>query len=140
MSPVKDKLASVKSKYYRIAKQLGTPSKFDRFALIPQHDGGPHAECESEELIFVYTERGKRYGERRTTDPDELLYWFVSDLTWVMACDYEITHRIENEDSRRVLFAKHLELLASIDPAWAERKKIEYDTILLEHPYNDKFD
>jgi hypothetical protein len=83
------------------------------------------------------TERGQELNRRITSDPDELLYWLVSDLTWAMASDYELAHRVTNQDFRRLLFKKHLELLAAINNGWSQRKQVEYDRVLVEHPFCD---
>ncbi len=130
-------LKSLKVRYEAIGKRLLAPVQYLRWAETPQHDGSPHIEYEGDQFIYVVTERGRRFGEKRTTDPDELLYWLVSDVTWAMASDFEKTHRHETEDSRRQLFAKHLELLESVDSEWAHRKRAEYADILRQYPYQD---
>jgi hypothetical protein len=127
----------LRRQYQAIAKRLCAPREYVMFAETPQHDGSPHVEHEGDELIYVVTERGARFEERRTRDPDELLFWLVSDLTRQMALDFELAHRVESEDSRRQWFAKHLELLTAVKPEWASRKKREYDELLVEHPYDD---
>jgi hypothetical protein len=133
---IKAKIQQIKSGYYKIAEHLSAPKKHVLFAETPQHDGSAHVEYEGNELLYVITERGSRFEERRTRDPKELLYWLVSDLTWNMAVDYELNHRIENEDCRRQIFSKNSEYLNSINVDWAARKKSEYDTILTDHPFN----
>ncbi len=54
-----------------------------------------------------------------------------------MALEYELAHRIESEDFRRQYFRKDIELLESVDPKWAERRRQEYERILAKHPYDD---
>ncbi len=66
-----------------------------------------------------------------------LNYWLVSELTFEMALDYELAHRRENVDSRRLLFEKHLELLARANPEWSLAKRTEYDAVLALHPFQD---
>jgi Immunity protein 63 len=72
-----------------------------------------------------------------TEDPEELLYWLVSDLAWDMASEHELAHRRAGEDSRRQLFDKHVELLALANATWSRRKRAEYDELLLSHPFSD---
>jgi len=86
---------------------------------------------------YIVTERGFELHKKTTTDPNELLRWLVIDLTRAEAQDYELRHRNNNEDSRRQLFAKHIELLRSIDLAWAEKQKKYYNEILAKYPFND---
>lgn len=135
---MKDIINSVKSNYYRIAKELSAPKRFIQFAKTPRHDGSPHIEYEGDEFLYVFTERGYRYKEERTKDSNELLYWLVSDLTWGMAMEYELKHRIESENFRKQMFAKHIELLMSVNQDWGKRKKEEYDKLLIESPYEEK--
>ena len=129
---------SVKSQYYKIARKLSAPKEYIQFAQTPRHDGSPHIEYEGTDLLYVFTERGERIKEKRTKDPNELLYWLIDDLTWSMAIAYELAHRIESEDSRKQYFAKHIDLLSSINPEWGKMKNEEYSKILLDNPYNDK--
>lgn len=107
------------------------------FATTAQHDGSPHIERNENTFFYVVTERGQEFERRTTSDPDELLYWLVSDLTWAMASEYELQHRFAEQDFRRLLFKKHLELLSRVSSQWSERKRVEYDKVLDEHPFCD---
>ena len=130
-------ISAIKSRYYSMAKQLQAPPAHIRFATTPQHDGSPHVERGGDLFCYVVTERGQELKRRRTADSDELLYWLLSDLTWAMAIDYELRHRVTKHDVRRLLFKKHLELLAQLNSEWSHRKKAEYDQVLATHPYWD---
>ena len=130
-------LESLRSRYHRIARRLAAPAIHVRFSVAPRHDGGPHVEREGDRYAWVVTERGSELERRTTADPEDLLYWMVSDLTRAMASDFEVAHREVGRDFRRLLFGKHLELLASVGPAWAERKRAEYERVLAEHPFVD---
>src|SRR5262245_42640298 len=130
--------SDIKSRYYAIARQLNAPAAYVHFATTPQHDGSPHVELEGDTFYYVVTERGQEYERRRTPDPEELLYWLVSDLTWAMASEDELRRRIPAQDFRRLLFKKHLELLADINNEWSQHKKAEYDRVLAEHPFEDR--
>ena len=102
----------------------------------PRGDGSPYIEVESA-YNYVTEERGVETERRATIDLDELLYWIMSDLTFWMAWDYELKNRREGESSRRQAFAKDIELLEMLSPAWAERRHTEYSEILRQHPFND---
>ena len=131
-------LSTIKAKYYELAKEIFAPKALICFAMTEQHDGSAHCETDGDEYLYVVTERGQTYETRRTWDPDELLYWLVSDLTFSMSCDFELKHRRPGEDSRRQLFAKNIGYMETISSAWAKRKKAELDAVLVEHPYNDE--
>jgi hypothetical protein len=107
------------------------------FATQPHYGGGSHVERVGDAYAYVVSERGTEFERRVTRDPDELLYWLVAELTFEMAMEYELAHRRENVDSRRLLFEKHLELLEQANPAWSAAKRSEYDAVLRLHPFED---
>lgn len=103
----------------------------------PTHCGAPHVEIIGEEYHFVVTERGSEFERRRTKEPDELLYWFVSGDVSQLAQDWELERRVEGKDSRRLWFAKEVEMLRTLRPDWARRKELYQNSVLKEHPFND---
>ena len=130
-------LEAVRAKFDALVRPFEVHPGYKRFATAPTHDGGPHVEHRGQTYAYVVTERGTEYERRETRDPDELLYWLVSDTTWEAASQFELAHRVAGRDSRRLLFAKHVELLESIRAEWGSRKRQEYESVLKEHPYND---
>jgi len=62
----------------------------------------------------------------------------ISDLTFWMAVDFELKHRIEGRDFRRLMFAKQLELLQKAHLNWAEKRRKKIEAILTENPFMDK--
>ena len=129
---------AIESRYDAMARQLSAPTALVHFATAPQHDGSAHVEQDGDTFCYVVTERGQELERRRTTDVEELLFWLASDLTWAMAIDYEISHRIPGQDFRRLLFQKHLELLAELSPKWSQSKGAEYERVLADHPFCDE--
>ena len=103
----------------------------------PTHDGSPHVEVIGDEYHYVVTERGSEFERKRTKDIDELLFWLVSGDVFELACDWELEHRIEHQDSRRLMFAKEIEYLEKINSNWASKQKLNHENILKENPYND---
>jgi hypothetical protein len=131
-------LSTLKSRYYGIARKLGAAKRHVVFLTQPSMDGGPHVERIGDAYAYIVTERGSELDRRVTRDPDELLYWLVSTLTREMASEYELSHRNDQVDSRRLLFDKHIELLEQANPQWAARKRLEYDVVLESHPFRDR--
>jgi hypothetical protein len=127
-------LTQLQKKYRDIAASLGRESTMP---TAPQHDGSPHAEHKNGTYFFVVTERGAEYERRQTTDPDELLSWFVGGLTGELAREWELKNRVRSQDSRRLWFKKHVELLRAINDAWAEAQEREYRDVLTSHPFDD---
>ena len=128
-------LAEIEAEVLRLAGGIDAPSR-----LLPtfgtSRDGGhPHIEVggiHGLQLSWVVRERGEEWERRTTLDLDELLYWTFEAVTFSMASDWEVKHRVDGQDSRRLLFSHQLELLDRLDSAWGERRKRELGPLLRE--------
>jgi hypothetical protein len=126
---IKETIKSIEKEYLEIAKRICAPAEYVRFTCIPRHDGGAHIEYEGNELLYINTERGEKIQVRRTLAPEELLFWLIDDLTYMMACDY--SENFPDRDTRKIMFLRHVELLLSINHLWAKDKKAKYEKIML---------
>lgn len=138
MPTVSETLEAVRVEFDALVQGFDVHEGYKRFATSRTDDGGPHVELHDGIFAYVVTERGSEYERRETKDPDELLYWLVSDTTREAAQLYELKHRLRGRDCRRLLFSKHIEILQGIRSVWAERKRAEYEEVLLRQPYNDR--
>lgn len=86
---------------------------------------------------FVFTERGKISLHKITDDLFEISYWIYADQIFKMSLKYATKHRKNNQDFRRVLFAREIELLSEIGENYKKRGEIAIDEILKIAPYND---
>lgn len=98
----------------------------------------PHIESDACGYHYVVVERGKELRRDTTHEFDMLLYHVFETVTFSLACDYELAHRIAGEDFRRLLFSQQIKLLSSLSSTWAERKSLKYDRILQQSPFNDQ--
>ena len=117
-----------------LAMRLGKPDF--QLKSKPMHDGSAHVEV-NDAYYLIATERGHEVDRRRTNDVDELLYWVMEGLPSSMSWNYELAHRREGEDARRQAFAEQVELLGTLSPDWAARKRREQADILQRHPFRD---
>lgn len=131
-------LESVHAKFNALVKDFDVHPAYKQFHTSPPNDGGAHVEHFAAMYAYVVTERGNEYVRRETDDPDELLYWLVSDVACEVAQQYELRRRVPGCDSRRLWFAKHVELLSNVCPNWGSRKRAEYDGVLATYPFNDR--
>ncbi|PKN26495.1 MAG: hypothetical protein CVU65_05450 [Deltaproteobacteria bacterium HGW-Deltaproteobacteria-22] len=99
--------------------------------------GYPHIEIDHSGYHYVVVERGNELERRTTRDPHELLFWVFDSATSSMAGDFELEHRVEGQDSRRISFEKKLELLGQLDSAWQARAAEEQKAILERYPFDD---
>lgn len=132
------RIDALKDRFLELARAIDVPRSFVSFNEHATHDGSVHVELAGSHLYYVVTERGIEFERRHTEDPDTLLYWLVRDLTFQAACDWELKHRRENEDFRRQLFAKQLELLGSVKEEWRATREAEIRLTLAEHPFRDE--
>jgi hypothetical protein len=100
------------------------------------HDNAPYyVEIDSRGLHLVSIDRGFEVQRETTSDPGELLYWILRNETKTLASRFELDHRIEGQDCRRIAFKKQEELLGELKPAWGERCKREHEEILKARPF-----
>jgi hypothetical protein len=100
----------------------------------------PHIEVDQLGYHYVVVERGQELSRQTTHDVDELLYWIFDSVTFKLACDYELSHRIAKQDFRRILFSKQIKLLHRLSPYWAQQEQRKHHSILLNYPYDDNLD
>ena len=98
----------------------------------------PHIEVDSRGYHLVVIERGQELERFTTHELDDLLYHIFQSVTFSLAMDYELAHRIETQDCRRIGFQKQVELLAQLSQRWADREAAEHKRILQEHPFDDQ--
>jgi hypothetical protein len=130
----------IKLKLNAMIKVINPPQDY-----LPTHNwsegsGRPHIEVHSNGYHFIVTERGNEFQRKVTQDLDELLYWAVSCVTHPMASQYELKHRIPNQDFRKLMFQKDIELLTEVKVEFAIKRQSEIEQTLEKHPYNDLTD
>lgn len=125
-------LPEIKADIERLAARIGAPARNLPTYGRTEDFARPHIEVDGRGYHFVVVERGQEIERRTTNDFDELLYNVFGSATFSIASDYELENRIENQDSRRILFSRQVELLAALSPAWGEREAQRHERIL-EH-------
>jgi hypothetical protein len=129
-------LESIRARVNALARSIGAPARYLPTYGVSEDGARPHIEA-GQVYSYVVVERGRELRRERTADLDELLYWAFASVTFAMAGDHELRHRRRGEDSRRQLFAKHIELLDRLSPAWGARQAEEYLRILSRYPFVD---
>ena len=121
-----------------LASRINAPIHLLPTFSNPIGDATPNIEIDnSGRYHFVISERGTEYERKITSDLNDLMYWIFSGVTFSMACDYELKNRIEDKDSRRIMFAKQEELLGLLNKDWEERERNEHKSILINNPFDD---
>lgn len=128
----------------QIEEQVNTlAAKIDApFDLLPTYGytrdfAWPHIEVNHNGMHYVIVERGKEIERITTQDIDELLFRIFSVVTFTIAGKYELQHRVNTQDSRRILFTRQEELLGMLKPAWQQREQAAHTAILQRYPFDD---
>lgn len=121
-------LTELKSEVNRLAVKIGAPDD-----LLPTYgysmDGArPHIEVDSQGYYYIVAERGQEISRVTTAGLDEVLYQVSKNVTFSLACNYELKHRVEHQ----------IALLSSHSSRWGELETQEHERILQIHPYQDK--
>jgi hypothetical protein len=137
MSVARVSIGAIGARFRRLVRAFDVHPAFKRFSTSPSWFGDPYVEQNGDTYAYLVSERGTEYERRETNDPDELLYWLVSHTTAEAAQQFELAHRVPGKDSRRIWFAKHVELMENIRSDWGSRTREEYENVLKEAPYDD---
>jgi L-fucose isomerase-like protein len=86
---------------------------------------------------WVFVERGIETMHRVTYDKDELLYWIFEGITFGIATEFEVSHRIKGQDFRRLLFRYQLDLLSKLSEDWEARAERHQQEVLRDNPFCD---
>lgn len=89
------------------------------------------------EYHYVIMERGKEIIHYKSENMNEVLYPVFKNIIVSMAQEYELKHRNEKEDFRRLLWRRQLELLMKVDTEFVTRRKKEIEEILKKYPFID---
>jgi hypothetical protein len=133
-------LIEIQNEVSQLAAQIGASAK-----ILPTYgkteDGArPHIEVDSRGYHYVVVERGEELQRITTQDFDQLLYHIFENITFNLACDYELANRTENQDCRRLNFRHQIEILSKISSAWTKRESKRHEEILRHHPFDDNSD
>ena len=125
-------LGALEAVVQALGNQLGAPAE-----LLPTFGHNrdfayPEVRVSTAGYHWVIVERGREEENLVFQQVEELLFIVFSSVTFSMASTYEVHHRIEGQDSRILLFAKQVELLAQLDASWAARRRAEADWYLTD--------
>jgi hypothetical protein len=130
-------LNKIKSEIDRLAARIGASDD-----ILPTYghsvDGArPHIEVDGRGYHYVVVERGEELSRITTDDLDKLLYHVFASVTFELACQYELKHRVKHQDFRRIMFRRQVELLSRLSPKWGEIESQDHERILQKYPYED---
>ncbi len=131
-------LSEIKSRIDALAEQLGAPPHLLPTYGYSEESARPEIQLDASGYHFVVSERGNETERHTSFDLDEILYDVFDGVTFDMACTYELNHRDEGQDFRRILFAYQEDLLTQLSPVWGERKNQDHAQVLEKYPFDDQ--
>ncbi|MGZ9810441.1 hypothetical protein ACXN5S_08250 [Pseudoroseicyclus sp. H15] len=116
--------------------RLGQPCPDFTFPETSPGDGAAHVEGEGPLFDWVIAEPGNEM-ERREVDGEELLYLWLSAVTWEMATKAEALAR-RGAYSRAVWMEAHVRLMAMLRAEWGIRAAGHYADIIKTAPLTEQ--
>ena len=127
----------IKAEVDRLAKIIGAMQEVLPAYGFSAQDGRPHIDIDSQGYCYLVLDKGVVCDCLITNDIQELLYKIFANVTFELSSKYELSHRVKNQDFRRIMFKNQVELLSRLSPKWAERELQEHAEILKRHPFDD---
>lgn len=125
-------LDEVKDAVNQLAPIIQPPEDLLPTYGVRRDNGYPHIEIDGTLMSYVTMERGQETERRSSTELDDILYWVFESVTFSMAADWELHHRVEGQDFRRLLWTKQLELLDALNPTWTARCRADLGHLIAE--------
>jgi hypothetical protein len=134
-----NEILDLQVEYNALAQRVAPwPSGTYGFLTVPSDNGNFHVEFVDGKYHYIATERGTELSRQVTRSRDEMLYWLVSDLAFWLSVQYELKHRIEGQDCRRIMFEHRQELMDRAGTEMADRLRDELAAIVSENPFLDQ--
>ena len=103
----------------------------------PKDAAGIFCFSDSQGYHFCEIERGIVKQDIFTQSLFEISFLAIEDHVFWMSVNYEAKHRIPNQDSRRLMFSKRLQIYSAIGPEYAAKAMQEIQETLEKAPFQD---
>ncbi|MHA3116376.1 hypothetical protein E0H86_10710 [Acinetobacter sp. ANC 4635] len=125
----------IQSKVDQICQKIGLEKR--RLWNSVQNDGNPYISIQEDNYWYISAERGEIYFDKKTNNFEELCYWIMDDFISSYSYKFELKNRVREQDFRRIVFSKQIELFGLISDEWKSRKEESIKQILKRSPFND---
>lgn len=98
---------------------------------------GYYAFTLNEVYHYLFTEKGSIKFDKISTEINEITYWILENEIFNLAMIYARDNRKGEDNFRRQLFSKELELHAKLGEYFFQKKKDDINKILDKNPYSD---
>lgn len=126
------------NKINSLAKKINVPKTLLDSLQRQNQYAQPYIEIKFPFYYLVVSENGREIKRQKFKNAEGLMFAVFEELTFVMAIQYELMHRVMGKDSRRIIFSYQLELMEKISIKWKDILQVKINQILRDNPYNDK--
>ncbi|MDQ0362148.1 Imm63 family immunity protein [Breznakia pachnodae] len=134
-------IEEIKNIVFKLGNQIGLETDsglYPMFSKTPDvFNDGVSIYVDNSMYHYVNMSQGNMRKHIESNNLDDIMYEVFKSATSVLAQKYELEHRDEESDFRRIMWKKQLTLLKEINPNFVERRKKEIDDILAISPYRD---
>ena len=131
-------LFEIEQKVYQLAQKIEAPQNILPTYGYSEQSARPHIEVGSWTYAYVVAQSGQEVSRYTTRHIDQLLYKVFYDVTLMLSIQYAEQNRLENQDIRRTIFPRQVELLSQLSPQWGERWAKEQAQLLKQAPFDDQ--
>jgi immunity protein 63 of polymorphic toxin system len=131
------RLFEIEIKVNELAQKIGAPQNILPTYGYSEQTARPHVEVSSWAYYYVVAQSGQEVSRYATIDVDQLLYKIFANVTLELSIMYASKNPIENQDIRRLVFPRQVELLTLLSPQWGESGFQEHAQILRQAPFDD---
>jgi hypothetical protein len=131
-------IVEIQKQVEEIARRLGSNDYYLPTFCFTEDFARPAIYVDQRGYHYVIVERGIEQSKQTSQDIKDLLYWIFDDITFSMACDYDLKNREEDKDFRRLLFKEQERLIGQIDIQFQEKLVRKHQEILKTHPFEDQ--
>lgn len=108
----------IRKEVERYAKIIEAPLNLLPTYGVSRDLAHPYIDIIGQDLYFLAKERGKEVLRERASDLHDLMFKVFKSITFHMALNYELQHRVEGQDFRIIFFAEQERLLGILDQQW----------------------
>ena len=123
--------------------KIGLPSDSPLYPTVSDgvnfYPDGRNIYVDGNEYHCVGFDRGRMGRHHHSSDLKTILYYVFDPIVFSLARKYEIARRVKGPDSRRMIFAKQMELMGQIDPNFAKKLSDDLEKVLKKYPYQDDY-
>lgn len=127
----------IKSEITKMCQEIGLERKDAVLYDSVQTDGTPFIQLIDNKYLYISKERGEIIFVKETKNVKDLYFWIMDDLISNFSYKYELNHRVEGKDFRRLIFKKQIQYFEMICDEWKVRKEKDIQYNLMNSPFND---